>query len=136
MLKDLGWLKIVKLRNIAGDIINPATNEKLDSSEAKLQAILDKLNEVKTQYKSDIVEVGSEEHIIDLGGFYTEFVVVNDGKEEVLIKLNTPTNDEIKLSGGSKGIDAIGSDSFGLIKIYHKTAEAGKVSKLFYFVMK
>jgi len=108
----------------------------LDSSEAKLQAILDKLSAIKTQYKSAMVDVAFEEDVIDLGDTFMEFIIVNNGKEEVSIKLNTPTSDVISLSSGSKGIDVIGSDSFGLTKIYYKTLDSGKVSKLFYFAMK
>lgn len=167
MLKDLGWLKQVKLKNIAGNVINPATNEKLeelktllqaidantdqlelkadtinlntDELEAKLQTIIDKLNatiSLKTQYKSAIVDVDDIEAEIDLGGTYTEFTIMNIGGEEIIIKLNSNSNDGILLNGGKVGRDVIGADAFSLTKIYHKTIAVGKLSKVFYLALK
>ena len=167
MLQDLGWLKQVKLKNVSGTVINPATDEKLnelktllqqienntdelelkadtinlntDTLEAKLQTIIDKLDStisIKTQYKSAIIDVDDTEDEIDLGDTYSEFTIMNAGGEEIAIKMNSNTNDEISLSGGKIGRDVISADNFNLTKIYHKTVNAGKVSKIFYLALK
>lgn len=91
---------------------------------------------IKTQYKSDIVDVNESEQEINLEGIYTEFTIMNFDGEPVFVKLNSSLNDEILLNGGKLGRDIIGADNFALTKIYHKTVNAGKVSKIFYLVLK
>jgi len=120
---------------LKADTINLNT----DTLEAKLQAIIDKLNatiSIKTLYKSTIEDVDFVEDSFDLGDTYTEFTIMNIGNNPINIKLNSNTNDVIKLEGGPLGRDVISADGFALSKIYFKTLSAGKTSKVFILALK
>ena len=58
------------------------------------------------------------------------------GVEDVIIKLNDVTNDEIPLTGGQNIRDVIGSDTFDLTKLFHKTVNPLKTSQLFLWATK
>lgn len=47
MLQDLGWLKQVKLKNIAGTVIDPASDAKLEELKTLLQAIENNTDELE-----------------------------------------------------------------------------------------
>ena len=50
--------------------------------------------------------------------------------------LNDSSNDEIPLKGGQNIRDIIGSDTFELEKIYHKTTGSGKTSQITLWAIK
>jgi hypothetical protein len=58
MLRDLGWLKKVKLLDVAGATINPATNEKLDELKTKLQSIYEAVDGLELTADNIKIEAG------------------------------------------------------------------------------
>lgn len=91
---------------------------------------------IRKNYKSSSINVEADEQEYDLGSIYTEFSIMVTGVEDVIIKLNSNTNDEIYLKGGQNIRDIIGLDSFELNKIYHKTIGSGLTSKIFIWAVK
>ena len=59
MLNDISWLKRVKILNIIGDLINPATDEKLDELKTLLQQIED--NTDGLELKADTINLNTDE---------------------------------------------------------------------------
>ena len=58
MLKDLGWLKQIKVQDSTGTVINPSTNEKLDELKALLQKIDENTDEL--EINSDNIEINTD----------------------------------------------------------------------------
>ena len=90
----------------------------------------------KKSYKAQVINVTGVEQEFDLGATYPEFTIAVTGIENVLIKFNDTANDEITLAGGQNSRDLIGSDTFSLTKIFHKTVDPTKTSQLFLWATK
>lgn len=90
----------------------------------------------KKSYKSATINVTGTEQEFDLGAVFPEFTILITGVEKVIIKFNDATNDEIPLEGGESIRDLIGSDTFELKKIFHKTADPLKTSEIFLWATK
>ncbi len=90
----------------------------------------------KQSYICKIIEVTADEQEYDLETIYTEFTIIVTGIDDVILKLNDNSNDEISLAGGANFRDIIGSDNFEINKIYHKTTESGKESKILIWAIK
>jgi len=58
MLRDLGWLKQVKLKNSSGSVINPATVEKLEELQLALQNIYSAVDDLELTTENIKVEAG------------------------------------------------------------------------------
>ncbi len=92
--------------------------------------------EPKQSYKCKIIEVNSDEQEYDLESIYAEFTIIVTGSEDVILKLNDNSNDEIPLSGGANIRDIIGSDNLEINKIYYKTTGSGKESQILLWAIK
>lgn len=90
----------------------------------------------KKSYKAAVINVTDVEQEFDLGAAYPEFTIMVTGVEDVIIKFNDTANDEITLAGGQTSRDLIGSDTFELIKLFHKTVNPTKTSTLFLWATK
>jgi len=90
----------------------------------------------KKSYKAAVINVTDVEQVFDLGAVYPEFTIMVTGAESVLIKFNDTANDEIPLSGGQNIRDLIGSDTFELTKLFHKTANPATTSQIFLWATK
>ena len=90
----------------------------------------------KKSYKAQVINVTGVETEFDLGTAYPEFTIMVLGAEDVIIKFNDAANDEIPLAGGQNVRDLIGSDTFDLIKLFHKTVDPLKTSQLFLWATK
>jgi len=90
----------------------------------------------KTTYKCQVKAVTDQWQEYDLETIYTDFTVMNSGNQDIIIKLNSNTNDEIPLSGGENIRDIIGAENFALTKIYYKTSNDDDTSNLFVWATK
>lgn len=90
----------------------------------------------KKGYKAQVIDVTSTEQEFDLGAAYPEFTIMVTGIEDVIIKFNDVANDEIPLSGGQNIRDLIGSDTFDLRKVFHRTVDPLKTSQIFLWATK
>ena len=85
---------------------------------------------VHGQYICKTLDVSDEEEEYDLLKYYTDFSIMNTGSENIVIKFNSSDNDDIPLQGGANIRDIIDVSNFKLYKIYYKTIEENKISKL------
>ena len=126
----------------ASDVTDFENNYKSNANQAIEQTSDDGIKKVavvpapKTTYKCQVKSVTDSWQEYDLSGTYSEFTIMNNGNQDIVVKLNDSANDEIPLSGGGNIRDIIGSDSFAVTKVYYKTAEAEKTSQLFIWVTK
>jgi len=85
----------------------------------------------RKEYVAQTIEITNDDWLeVDLGKLYRAFTLMVQGENDIIIKLNDSSNNEIPLQGTKSGKDVIDADPFDISKVYYKLKESGKNSKM------
>lgn len=111
MIHDLGWLKKIKILDSLGNLINPATNEKLDELKSKLQDIYSAVDDLELSV--DNIEVDADQINLNTDELETKVQSVRD-QLDVLLSTRaselTLSNIKTVLDNIKTVLDSINSD--------------------------
>ena len=83
--------------------------------------------QLKTSYLRRLLDADDAWEEFDLEDTFMDAMIMNYDKENISIKLNSSGSDEITLAKS----EAVELQDFALTKIYYKTSEPGKISKVY-----